>query len=92
MLNKEQLRKKYYKIRKNKYFEVKSNFFKPLIFLLNNLFSTRSIYLSSYFPSIYEVNTVKFFEIATLLLTVRSFDTIKSLFIVVTFWLYSFAS
>ena len=63
MLNKEQLRKKYYKIRKNKYFEVKSNFFKPLIFLLNKLFSTRSIYLSSYYPSNYEVNTVKFFEI-----------------------------
>tara|TARA_B100000965_G_C19351226_1_gene651899 strand:+ start:61 stop:627 length:567 start_codon:yes stop_codon:yes gene_type:complete len=63
MLNKEHLRKKYYKIRKDKYFEIKYNFFQPLIFLLNKLFSKRSIYLSSYYPSNYEVNTVKLFEI-----------------------------
>ena len=58
MLKKEQLRKKYYKIRKNKYFETKNIFFKPLINLLNKLFKKKPIYLSFYYPSNYEVNTL----------------------------------
>ena len=63
MPNKEQLRKKYYKIRKNKYFEIKDSFFEPLFVLLKKLFLKKRINLSFYYPSNYEVNTVKLFEI-----------------------------
>ena len=58
MPKKKQLRKKYYTIRKNKYFETNNVFFKPLFSLLNKLFKRRSIYLSFYYPSNYEVNTL----------------------------------
>ena len=34
MLNKDQLRKKYFSIRKKRYYEIKSNFFNPLIQIL----------------------------------------------------------
>tara|TARA_B100001996_G_scaffold53604_1_gene38122 strand:+ start:1029 stop:1589 length:561 start_codon:yes stop_codon:yes gene_type:complete len=61
MLNKEKLRKKYLKIRKNKYFEVTDEFFKPFVILLNRLFKKKSIYLSLYYPSNYEVNVTKLF-------------------------------
>ena len=62
MPNKEQLRNKYYKTRKKKYFEVSDNFFKPLISLLNKFFKKKLIYLSFYYPSNYEVNTLNLFS------------------------------
>ena len=63
MLNKEQLRKRYYKIRKKKYFEVKKEFFKPLIALLNKFLKKKTIYLSFYYPSNYEVNITKLLDL-----------------------------
>ena len=63
MSKKEQLRKRYYKTRKNKYFEVSNNFFKPLIGLLNRLFKKKLVYLSFYYPSNYEVNTLNLFNL-----------------------------
>jgi 5,10-methenyltetrahydrofolate synthetase len=63
MSNKEQLRKRYYKIRKRKYFEVKREFFKPLIILLNKFFKKKTTYLSFYYPSNYEVNIIKLLDL-----------------------------
>tara|TARA_B100000427_G_scaffold300622_1_gene283127 strand:- start:208 stop:768 length:561 start_codon:yes stop_codon:yes gene_type:complete len=63
MSNKEQLRRKYYNIRKNRYFEVTNNFFRPLIGLLDKLFKKKSIYLSFYYPSNYEVNVINFYDL-----------------------------
>jgi len=63
MPKKEQLRKKYYKIRKNKYFEVTDKFFNPLFNLLDKFFKKKQIRLSFYYPSNYEVNTLNLFNV-----------------------------
>ena len=63
MLDKKQLRKRYYKLRKNNYFEINDNFFKPLISLLDKLFKKKLICLSFYYPSNYEVNILNFYNL-----------------------------
>ena len=62
MQNKNRLRKRYFLIRKNKYFEIKPSFFNPLIRLIKKKYKKKSIILSSYYPSYFEVNTLKLFE------------------------------
>ncbi len=59
MLQKQLLRKKYFKIRQKKYFEVELKFFQPLWPLLKKIFKKKFIYLSLYYPSNFEVNTLK---------------------------------
>ena len=59
MLTKEQIRKIYYKTRKKKYFEIDQNFFKPLVNLLKKLQRKKVVLLSLYYPTNYEVNTLK---------------------------------
>ena len=59
---KDRLRKKYFFIRKKKYFEIKSSFFNPLIKLINKKYKKRHVNLSSYYPASFEVNTLKLFE------------------------------
>ena len=61
MLNKDQLRKKFFSIRKKRYYEIKSNFFDPLIQILKRKVK-KKFNLSCYFPTSYEVNILKFFE------------------------------
>ena len=60
MLSKEILRKKFSLIRKKKYFEVKENFFSPILRMIktNNL---RNI--ACYYPSNYELSTFKLFKL-----------------------------
>ena len=60
MLSKEILRKKFSLIRKKKYFEVKENFFSPILKMIrtNNL---RNI--ACYYPSNYELSTLKLFKL-----------------------------
>ena len=60
MLSKDKLRKKFLKIRKLKYFEVTKNYFNPLNKVLNSFSQKKEIYLSIYYPSNYEVNTLSF--------------------------------
>jgi len=60
ILDKKHLRKKYLNIRKKKYFEVKSNYFYPIKKIINKLSKKKSIYISFYFPSNYEVDTLNF--------------------------------
>ena len=62
MLNKDILRKKYFLIRKKKYFEIKSSFFNPLIKLINKKYKKKYVNLSSYYPASFEANTLKLFE------------------------------
>ena len=62
MQNKEKLRIKFKKIRKKNYFEVNNNFFKPVFSFLKNS-KKKLIKISLYYPTNYEVNTLKFFEL-----------------------------
>ena len=62
MYNKDRLRKKYFFIRKKKYFEIKPSFFRPLIRLIKKKYKKKHVILSSYYPSSFEVNTLKLFE------------------------------
>ncbi len=66
MQNKDRLRKKYFFVRKKKYYDIKPTFFRPLIKLIKKKFKKKNLYLSSYYPASYEVNTTKLFEIRIL--------------------------
>ena len=60
---KEKLRKKYFQLRKRKYFEIKSNFFNPFISLIKKKYTKKRIKLSIYYPTSFEVNVFKIFQI-----------------------------
>ena len=57
------IRKKALIKRKNKYFEVSDQFFKPLTELLRKKKNKKNILLSLYYPSNNEVNTLKLFQL-----------------------------
>tara|TARA_B100001564_G_C20582674_1_gene643931 strand:+ start:250 stop:801 length:552 start_codon:yes stop_codon:yes gene_type:complete len=61
MTTKKLIRKKYFKIRKDKYFEISKDFFLPLKKIIDKR-KNKTINLLSYYPSSYEVNTLKLFE------------------------------
>ncbi len=63
MQNKNRLRKKYFALRKKKYFEIEPLFFAPLTNLINKNFKSQKINLSLYYPSSFEVNVLKFFNL-----------------------------
>ena len=63
-MKKDQLRKKFYRIRKKQYFDINSKFFIPLIKLIKKKFKNK-INLSIYYPMSYEVNTLKLLELNT---------------------------
>ena len=63
MSKKDKLRKKYYSIRKKKYFNIESNFFIPLIKLLKKKYRNKNINLSIYYPSLFEVNILQILKI-----------------------------
>ena len=62
MQNKDRLRKRYFFIRKRKYFDIKTSFFNPLIKLIKKKYKKTYVSLSSYYPASFEVNTIKLFE------------------------------
>jgi 5-formyltetrahydrofolate cyclo-ligase len=62
MQKKIRLRKKYFNIRKKKYFEIKPFFFDPLVRLIEKRYKNKFVNLSSYYPASYEVNSLIFFE------------------------------
>ncbi len=62
MLQKNILRKKYYILRKRKYFETKEEFFLPLINLIKSNFRKKNFKLALYHPSNFEVNVLKILE------------------------------
>ena len=62
MQNKDILRKKYFIVRKKKYFDIKPSFFNPLIKLIKQKYSKKIINISIYYPASFEVNVLKLFE------------------------------
>ena len=62
MQKKDILRKKYFHIRKKKYFEIESNFFNPLIKIIKKKLKKKRINLSTYYPASFELNTLSMFE------------------------------
>ncbi len=60
MYSKQRIRKKFNLLRKKKYFAVSENFFKPLIKIIK---LKRKKKISLYYPSNYEVDTLKLFNI-----------------------------
>ena len=60
MLSKEILRKKFSLIRKKKYYEVKQNFFSPILRIIKT-YKLRNI--ACYYPSNYELSTLKLFKL-----------------------------
>ena len=62
MENKDQLRKKYFAIRKKNYFDIKSNFFDPLLKLIKKNYKKDKINISIYYPSSFEVDTLNLFK------------------------------
>ena len=63
MQNKDRLRKKYFFIRREKYFDIKPSFFNPLIKLIKERYKKKDVNLSSYYPASFEVNILKLFEL-----------------------------
>ena len=63
MQNKDRLRKKYFFIRKKKYFDVKPSFFEPLVKLIKKRYKKKNINWSSYYPASFEVNILKLFDL-----------------------------
>ena len=63
MHSKNRLRKKFIFIRKKKFFEVNPNYFNPLIKLLKKKYNKKNINLANYYPSFYEVISLKLLEI-----------------------------
>jgi 5-formyltetrahydrofolate cyclo-ligase len=63
MQNKDRLRKKYFFIRREKYFDIKPSFFNPLIKLIKEKYKKKDVNLSSYYPASFEVNILKLFDL-----------------------------
>ena len=63
MQNKDRLRKKYFFIRREKYFDIKPSFFNPLIKLIKERYKKKDVNLSSYYPASFEVNILKLFDL-----------------------------
>jgi len=63
MQNKDRLRKKYFFIRREKYFDIKPSFFNPLIKLIKKRYKKKDVNLSSYYPASFEVNILKLFDL-----------------------------
>ena len=62
MLQKKKLRKKYFFLRKKKYFEVNKDFFKPLVNLIKTNNYKEHFKIALYYPSNYEVNIIKLLD------------------------------
>ena len=67
MQQKIQLRKKYFNLRKKKYYDINKEFFLPLLKLIKLKFSKKSIKLGLYYPSNFELNVLKLLEFKNIL-------------------------
>lgn len=62
MDKKSSIRKRYILKRKNNYFEIKENFFFPLIKLIKSKFQNKKLLISLYYPNSHELNILKIFN------------------------------
>ena len=67
MKQKIQLRKKYFNLRKKKYYDIDKIFFLPLIKLIQSKLKKKFIKIALYYPSNYELNVLKFLEFNSIL-------------------------
>ena len=63
MDKKEFIRKKYFLKRKNNYFEIDKNFFKPLISCIKKRVKSKQKNICLYYPSSYELNILKILDV-----------------------------
>ena len=57
------IRRKFFFLRKKKYFEINEKFFFPIIKLIKKTSIKEKINISLYYPSFYEVNVLKFLDL-----------------------------
>ena len=62
MEQKNLVRKKYYLLRKKKYYEINKNFFIPLLDLIKLKFKKKKFKLALYYPSAFELNVLQLLE------------------------------
>ena len=63
MQQKAKLRKKYLKIRKEKYFDINKKFFSPLLKLIRKKIKKKPIIIALYYPSNFELNVLKILDL-----------------------------
>ena len=63
MQQKNLVRKKYYLLRKKKYYEISKSFFTPLVNLIKLKFKKKKYKLALYYPSLFEINVLKLLEL-----------------------------
>ena len=62
MYQKSILRKKYFNLRKKKYYEIDKEFFSPLLSLIKSNFKKENLKLALYYPTSFEINALKLLE------------------------------
>ena len=62
MYQKSILRKKYFNLRKKKYYEIDKEFFSPLLSLIKSNFKKENLKLALYYPTNFEINVLKLLE------------------------------
>ena len=67
MKQKIQLRKKYFNLRKKRYFDIDKKFFLPLLRLIQFKLKKKKIKLALYYPSNFELNVLKILEFNNIL-------------------------
>ena len=63
MQKKAKLRKKYLKIRQEKYYNINKKFFSPLLKLIKKKFKKKPIIIALYYPSNFELNVLKVLDL-----------------------------
>ena len=61
-MQKTQLRKKYFNLRKKNYYDINKEYFLPLFTLIRSKIKKKFIKLALYYPSNFELNVLKFLE------------------------------
>ena len=85
MQQKVKLKKKYLKIRQEKYFNINKKFFSPLLRLIRKKFKKKPIIIALYYPSNFELNVLrvlelKYFSDQTILLPVTEKNSLMKFY------------
>ena len=64
MQQKNSVRKKYFLLRKKKYYEISKDFFVPFLALIKKKFKKKKFKLALYYPSSFEINVLKLLELS----------------------------
>ena len=67
MQQKSQLRKKFFNLRKKKYFDIDEKFFLPLLNLIQSKIKKKFIKIALYYPTNFELNVLKILEFKNIL-------------------------